>query len=230
LHSSGLRHTHTARENLAISLRSLAPLPVQSDATRHDVMEDPKLYGALLNGVLKREYEGDASMTPEFLAEAVFGGKVSAEAVGKACAVAADLIARAAYEDYDAAQIAAFLKLRVKELTAPQREAFARFWRTHRARIHEAVRRRTTWDPALGRVAWRIDVKTRAMGTAPGTELSEPVAIVELHGGVGGVARFEMGRDQLRDVLAQVRAVERDIQAAAGATVTSVASSSSEAK
>lgn len=183
-------------------------------------MDEGKLYGALLNGVMKREYDGDESMTPEFLAEAVFGGAVGADAVARACTVASELMARAAHEDFDAAQIVAFLKLRGKTLSDTQRDAFVRFWRTHRAHIHEAVRARATFDPPLGRVAWRIDVKTRTM-RAPDAELSEPVAIVELHGGNsgsgGGVARFEMGREQLATVLAQVEALERDIQDAASA-------------
>ena len=35
-------------------------------------MEQPKLYGALLNGVMKRNYEGDTTITAEFLRDAIF--------------------------------------------------------------------------------------------------------------------------------------------------------------
>ena len=38
-------------------------------------MEVPKLFHAMLTGVLRRTYEDDADMTPEFFMENIFAGQ-----------------------------------------------------------------------------------------------------------------------------------------------------------
>lgn len=188
-------------------------------------MEQPKYFGAFLNGIMKREYEGDNTITPEYLKEAIFSDfpEVTTEKITEMYNYMKELIALAAHEDYDPSQIDTFLKLKKTTLTQTQKEAFSKFWRTRRAQIHDVVCQRATWDNTFDRVAWRIDVKTRTKESlAEGVELNEPVAIYELHINLAGdqkkkdVARFEMDKDQLRDVLAQVVSIEKDIQVAAG--------------
>ena len=196
-------------------------------------MGQPKLYGALLNGVMKRNYEGDTTITPEFLHEAVFVASgqdgVSVGDVAQACDAAGRVMERAAYEDYDVSQMEKFLKLTKNlGLTDVQKKAFARFWLNNRGKIHDAVCRRALWDNTLERVAWRIDVKARTMAAATGPdaraaqaaedEQHEPVAIVELHinradaPGKRDVARFELDKEHLAQVLQQVTDLEKDIQ------------------
>lgn len=200
-------------------------------------MEQPKLYGALLNGVMKRNYEGDTTITAEFLRDAVFAANgatdVSEEDVAHACEVASRVMERAAYEDYDVSQMEKFLKLSKNlGLSDVQKKAFAKFWLNSRAKVHEAVCRRAAWDNTLERVAWRIDVKARTMAAACAPdagaaqaaedELHEPVAIVELHinradaPGRRDVARFELDKAHLAEVLQQVTDIEKEIQAVAG--------------
>jgi len=200
-------------------------------------MEQPKLYGALLNGVMKRNYEGDTTITAEFLREAVFAANgvtdITEEEVAKACETANRVMERAAYEDYDVSQMEKFLKLSKNlGLTDVQKKAFLKFWLNNRSKIHEAVCKRAAWDNTLERVAWRIDVKARTMAAASAQdsgaaqaaedEQHEPVAIVELHinradaPGKRDVARFELDREHLAQVLRQVTDIEKEIQATAG--------------
>lgn len=187
-------------------------------------MEQAKYFGAFLNGLMKREYEGDNTITAEYLKEAIFSdfSEVTVEKITEMYNYMKELIALAAHEDYDPSQIDTFLKLKKTALTQTQKEAFSKFWRSHRARIHDVVCQRATWDNTFDRVAWRIDVKTRTKESlAEGRELNEPVAIYELHINLAGdqgkkdVARFEMDKEQLRQVLAQVVSIEKDIQVAA---------------
>jgi hypothetical protein len=42
-------------------------------------MDDPKLFGALLNGVQKRVFDNDQTITPELLQEQVFGESATLE-------------------------------------------------------------------------------------------------------------------------------------------------------
>lgn len=188
-------------------------------------MEQAKFFGAFLNGIMKREYEGDASITPEYLKEAIFSEfpEVTVEKIVEMYNYMKELIALAAHEDYDPSQIDTFLKLKKTTLTQTQKEAFSKFWRSHRGQIHDVVCQRAIWDNTFDRVAWRIDVKTRTKESlAEGVELNDPVAIYELHINLAGdqkkkdVARFEMDKEQLKEVLAQVTSIEKDIQAAAG--------------
>eukprot|EP00727_Mastigamoeba_balamuthi_P010827 m51a1_g6367 putative comm domain-containing protein 1 (199) ;mRNA; r:119569-120427 len=181
-------------------------------------MEDTKLFYALVSGVAKREYEGDESITPEFLKEAVFASSSeTVQDIERACGVCREVLARAAYEDYEASQLESFLKLKKTDLSQLQKDTIVRFWRNQRAKIHEAVKQRCTWDGTLQKMAWRMDVKTR---TRSQPDINEPVAIVELHINKfpegKDVARFEMDREQLSHVLAQVEDLEREIERVAG--------------
>lgn len=187
-------------------------------------MEQAKYFGAFLNGIMKREYEGDNTITPKYLKEAIFSefAEVTIEKIVEMYDYMKELIALAAHEDYDPSQIDTFLKLKKTTLTQTQKEAFSKFWRGHRAQIHDVVCQRATWDNTFDRVAWRIDLKTRTKESlAEGVELNDAVAIYELHINLAGdqkkkdVARFEMDKEQLQQVLAQVAAIEKDIQVAA---------------
>ena len=212
-------------------------------------MEDPKTFSALLNGVVKRDYEGDSSITPAFLKEALFSSAGSTATVDETeiasvCTVASELLARAAHEDYDPAQLEAYLRMKKDiRLSASQKEVFAKFWRAQRQRVRDSVRKKTSWECCLERVAWRIDVRVskdgedgqQAKRSEEAIGVGEPVAIVELHmkrpqfdqGGKVDVARFEMNKEQVKKLLKQVEGIESDIAAATGGNASSVSSSSS---
>ena len=81
----------------------------------------------------------------------------------------------------DAGQLDAFLtsqkRKREGAMTEDQAKVYARFWKNHRSRIHEALVARTLWSPSLVDLSWRIDIKTQSRQS---DRLSCPTAILEL--------------------------------------------------
>merc|ERR1712063_250195 len=68
-------------------------------------MDNPKLFGALLNGVQKRVFESDQSITPELLQEQVFGEEASPEEISKMCEISAKVMAQAAYKNWELSKL-----------------------------------------------------------------------------------------------------------------------------
>ena len=83
--------------------------------------------------------------------------------------------------DMDFNQSEAFLTSQMKKregaITEDQANAFRKFWKTHKNKIHEAVISRTTWNTTIKQMSWRIDIKSQAKHI---DQINIPTAIMEL--------------------------------------------------
>eukprot|EP01116_Phalansterium_solitarium_P004272 TRINITY_DN15232_c0_g1_i1.p1 TRINITY_DN15232_c0_g1~~TRINITY_DN15232_c0_g1_i1.p1 ORF type:complete len:203 (-),score=31.67 TRINITY_DN15232_c0_g1_i1:82-657(-) len=180
------------------------------------ITDAPKILGALLNGVVKKVFDRDPEVTTVFLHEQLYADKpeITVEVVEREVAIVKDILLKAGFEDFDLTQFETFLKQ--TSLTAGQQEAFARFWRTQKPKIHDALVRDVSWADTLSRLQWRIDSKSKSKNV---DDLNnELTAVVELSiGGPRGdkaepqAVRFEMDRAQVSTVLEQINAIQAQV-------------------
>jgi len=178
-------------------------------------MDNPKIFRALLNGVFKAQYEGDTSMTPEFIANEL---KLESSSVASMMQTCSDFITQAALNNWELKEFEEYL--RKTSLTENQITAALQFWRANKQKIHDIVIKKSNWNNELSRFAWRIDIKSRTRST--NTEINEPVAIVEWtlnshdtsksqNNNTTKVVRFEMDRDQIASTLHQINSIQKII-------------------
>merc|ERR1711879_360025 len=180
-------------------------------------MEDPARFAAVLNGVVKRTFENDQQITPAFIKEQVFPQHedVSVDDVAAMFDRCVSLVGESAYHNRQPAQLQQALKK--SDFSATQQEIIVKFWTLNKEKLHAKVRKNAMWGTELHKFAWRIDVKSKARAVS---EMNEPVAIVELtlgkkqdEGAKEKLVRFEMDGEQLKDVLAQLDAIQHQITA-----------------
>ncbi len=82
----------------------------------------------------------------------------------------------------DLTQAELFLTSQAKKreggLTEDQAKVFLKFWRTHRAKIHEHLVKKSLWNTSLKNLSWRVDIQHQSRHQ---DHTSIPTAIVELH-------------------------------------------------
>lgn len=121
--------------------------------------------------------------------------------------------------DMDLNQSEAFLISQTKKpeggITENQASAFRKFWKIHRAKIHEAVIARSTWTNTIKQMSWRIDIQSQAKHIE---HIDAPIAIMELQLGSTDpkiqkteVVRFGMDVTKLDSVLQTLQAVEDEL-------------------
>ncbi|KAL6051977.1 hypothetical protein QOT17_018841 [Balamuthia mandrillaris] len=186
-------------------------------------MEEGKLFGALLTGVLKFNYEGNQAITPQLLKEQVFrNAEVSEEEIEEMFQRCTEFLKKCEYNNWQITQLESALQK--STFTPLQQEMLSKFWRANRAQILKTTRERVTWNNRLSKLSYRIDVKTKAKNVA---EVNEPVALVELildqppsqqsvaekknTKTSAATVRFEMDREQLADVIAQIDCIQQHI-------------------
>lgn len=78
-------------------------------------------------------------------------------------------------------QLEAFLTSQMKKRENPiseeQANAFRKFWKTHKNKIHDSLIMNSNWSNSLKKVSWRIDVKSQSKSV---DQIHEPTAIMEL--------------------------------------------------
>lgn len=81
--------------------------------------------------------------------------------------------------------------------------------------MHNKIIDNSTFNDQLKLAFWRVDVKVASRAHA---ELNDPVAVVELntrssHGrsGADTVVRFDMGRDEMSDLLKTLESVQKKV-------------------
>ena len=83
--------------------------------------------------------------------------------------------------DMDFNQLEAFLTSHTKKkeggITEEQAKIYMKFWKTHKAKIHDSVIAQNTWNSTLKSVNWRIDIKSQAKHI---DQINTPTAIMEL--------------------------------------------------
>ena len=204
----------------------------------------PKLFLGLLNGLGKRIFLGD-EITDEFLNERVFASSsLGEEAVAALIADLSRLLRRAAHQSWSASDLEAALAKSGGGVDAEHTAVLLAFWRKEGGKYHEALCRRSLFtNNTLDRVTWRVDVKAQAStatksdagreggeGGAQGVGGEDPqsdvAAIVEmrLRDGAAGdesagteTVQFEIDREQLADLVAQLGAVKAAIARRTGA-------------
>ena len=100
-------------------------------------------------------------------------------------------------------------------LSEQQKELVVRFWRNQRGKVHDLLRQNSTFNNTLQRMAWRVDVVSHAKQLG---QLNTPAAIVEMQLASRGeqaveVLRFEMDKEKLAQVLAEIHAIESKLAA-----------------
>ncbi|NXP42031.1 COMD1 protein, partial [Leiothrix lutea] len=88
--------------------------------------------------------------------------------------------------DMDSNQLEAFLTAQTKKqggITPDQAAVIAKFWKNHRAQIHESLIGQSRWDHSLRNISWRVDLKAQLRHVE---QINTPVAIVEVELGRNG--------------------------------------------
>ncbi|KAL4238894.1 Copper metabolism (Murr1) domain containing 1 [Mactra antiquata] len=178
--------------------------------------DDSKNILALLNGLAKRVYYGETEITDEFLKQEIFPNISEDEfsgLVGKCSSLLKSMVSA----DMDLNQSEAFFTSQMKKpeggITENQANAFRKFWKIHRNKIHEAVIARSTWNNTLKNVSWRIDIQSQARHI---DQINAPTAIMELKLGPNDsknseVVRFEMDEERLNNVLQTMQEIENEV-------------------
>eukprot|EP01105_Mastigella_eilhardi_P005272 TRINITY_DN17013_c0_g1_i1.p1 TRINITY_DN17013_c0_g1~~TRINITY_DN17013_c0_g1_i1.p1 ORF type:complete len:206 (-),score=96.47 TRINITY_DN17013_c0_g1_i1:80-697(-) len=187
---------------------------------RQQQQQEVRAFHSLLLAVMKREYEGDTAISIATLKEKLFPA-LAVEDVQKQYNLCKELLAKAAYEDYDATQLETFLKLKKVAFSPLQKEVMLKFWKNQKAKIHEVLRKRFVWNNTLQNISWRMDVKTKSRDIA---EMNEQTAIVEITLNNGAkedtqqsAVRFELDKTQLGSMVAQIEEIEAQIKRASEA-------------
>ncbi|NXI17406.1 COMD1 protein, partial [Irena cyanogastra] len=88
--------------------------------------------------------------------------------------------------DMDLNQLEAFLTAQTKKqggITSDQAAVIAKFWKNHRAQIHESLVSQSRWDNALRNISWRVDLQSQLRHA---DQINTPVALVEMELGKNG--------------------------------------------
>lgn len=172
---------------------------------------DAAHFQALLNGLVKGTFLGDADVTDDLLVEELFGGsEMKADDARALVDAARGALSEAAANAWNVAELEEHLAGST-DASEEHAAVFAKVWQARASAVHDAVVRRSQWGDSLSSVAWRIDVKTTSRAVA---EMDEPTAIVEL--GLDGArgpqaVQFEMSPQEVRDVVDQLEAIEKHI-------------------
>ncbi|WAR19028.1 COMD1-like protein [Mya arenaria] len=180
--------------------------------------DETKNIVALLNGITKRTYYGESEITNDFLKSEIFPNLSTEEfdALSTKCISILKILVSA---DMDFNQCEAFLTSQVKKpeggITENMANAFRKFWKNHKNKIHEALISKSTWNNTLNHVSWRIDIKSQARHI---DEINAPTAIMELEIGPkeksekkSDVVRFEMDDERLTAVLKTMQDIENAV-------------------
>uniref|UniRef100_A0A7S4NYB1 COMM domain-containing protein 1 n=1 Tax=Paramoeba aestuarina TaxID=180227 RepID=A0A7S4NYB1_9EUKA len=173
-------------------------------------MDVPKLFHAMLTGVLRRTYEDDQDMTVEFFMENIFAGQeVGAEEVAKMSTLCEKVLRKAGSMDWDPAKLeAAIENMGFSEV---QKGVFVHFWKNNKAKIHNIVLEKSNWNQHLSSVEWRLDMKTTSRKES---DVNEPTAIVQLNfqkKEEQSSVLFEMDKAQLEMVMNQINSIQHQI-------------------
>eukprot|EP01104_Vermistella_antarctica_P001327 TRINITY_DN1137_c1_g1_i1.p1 TRINITY_DN1137_c1_g1~~TRINITY_DN1137_c1_g1_i1.p1 ORF type:complete len:190 (-),score=39.53 TRINITY_DN1137_c1_g1_i1:189-758(-) len=181
-------------------------------------LESPKLFGAVLTGVYRRVFEDDVTITPSFLKEQIFPNAevVTEEVISALCSLLVKLLRQAAQDSWDVSKMESVLPKTT--LTDRQKEILLKFWRVKSPLVRSVNIGKVSWENSLSSLSWRIDGQSKSRHQ--GDLHDEPSAIVEMKvkPGVGAsndqdesVVRFQMDRQQLTDVVAQINEIQSNL-------------------
>ncbi|BFZ07534.1 hypothetical protein BsWGS_10573 [Bradybaena similaris] len=183
-----------------------------------NMADSAKRYLALLNGLAKRNYYGQAELTDDVLKEEVYPD-ISQEDFGRINSRTAGLLKNLVSADMDLAQLEAFLTAQMKRkdgaLTEDQAAAVRKFWKANKAKIHEKIVSQTMWGNSLQKVSWRVDLKSQSRTVE---HINVPTAIMELHiadninkAKGSEVVRFELDEAKVTELLHTMQEIDTQI-------------------
>jgi len=170
----------------------------------------PKYVHALLNGLVKKRFYGDKTITNDLLKEQIFSGVTMPEHdIHNLISNYDKLLQQAAYQNWSASHLQNHLQQQ-SGLSEECIAAILKLWAAENDKIHEKIVSECVWNSKLNSLSWRIDVKTNSRHS---TELSQPSAIVEARigdhsGEKRKVINFEMERDTVSMVLKEIESIE----------------------
>ncbi|XP_065595461.1 COMM domain-containing protein 1 isoform X1 [Cyrtonyx montezumae] len=147
--------------------------------------EGGKALSALLGGMAQAAYYGKADITEELLRGQLYP-EAAPEEFRALRAKMGGLLQSIASADMDLNQLEAFLTAQTKKqggITSDQAAVIAKFWKNHRAKIHESLVNQSCWDNVLKNMNWRVDLKAQSRHD---DQINTPVAIVEMELGKNG--------------------------------------------
>ncbi|XP_021248625.1 COMM domain-containing protein 1 [Numida meleagris] len=147
--------------------------------------EGGKALSALLGGIAQAAYYGKADITEELLRGQLYP-EAAPEEFRALRAKMGGLLQSIASADMDLNQLEAFLTAQTKKqggITSDQAAVIAKFWKNHRAKIHESLVNQSCWDNVLKNMNWRVDLKSQSRHV---DQINTPVAIVEMELGKNG--------------------------------------------
>ncbi|ESP02278.1 hypothetical protein LOTGIDRAFT_138684 [Lottia gigantea] len=179
------------------------------------MVDNTKNLSALLNGLTKRNYYGEEELTDEFLKNELYPDLEEDEfknLVNRCLHLMKNMVSA----DMDMTQLEIFLTAQMKRregaLTEQQANAYRKFWKTHKTKIHDKIVEQTMWGNTLKKVSWRIDLKSQGRRS---DDINTPSAIMELqiaeHQNKDQVVRFEMDEQKLKSVLQSMEEIEEQI-------------------
>jgi uncharacterized protein YbaA (DUF1428 family) len=173
---------------------------------------------ALINGIIRRDYYDDETITDDLLKQELFPAQ-SCDGFAALVNKIRSIIKSMASSNMDHTQADTFLTSQTKKreggVTEQQSKLVMQCWKVHRTRIHDSIVRHCVCNNRLRDMSWRIDVKSRSRHT---DQISTPAAIVELHLANTGaiqqgveVVRFEMDESGLGKVLNSLKNIGEQI-------------------
>ena len=187
----------------------------------------PKLLKGVLTGMGSVLYPnpagGESASITRALIEQKITGKCghAAEAVAALLDDLARLLSRAARENFSVQHL---LDALAGEGVADEAvlDVFAGFWKDECKRVRGVLAARASFNGALAKTSWRVDIVTHASSEAAedgSEEVNESTAIFELQfekdavaaaapAGAGETVRFEMTKDELEALMAEMDAIE----------------------
>jgi len=168
-----------------------------------------------VSALSKRIFMNDTEVTDEILKEKLFAG-IEKE-FEPCCERIAKVLVAIAQADMDSGQAERHLQSQSSKpggVSADEVQALIKFWKKERSSIHDQLVKKSCWNASLSGMSWRLDVLTKSRHVV---ELSNPAVIMEMKidkiDEAAEVVRFEMGAEQVGDLIAQVDNIEAQIKA-----------------
>ncbi|CAD5122045.1 DgyrCDS10496 [Dimorphilus gyrociliatus] len=176
-----------------------------------DIGEEKKLQG-LLNGIFKRDYQGQEEYNDDFLYEQLYQNldrKEFDDFIRKLRGIVNSM----ANTNMDQDQAETFLKAQAKKrggvITSDRVEVVLKFWRNHKEKIHSQIISRTNWN---GLTKWKLDINSYSSTKI----INQPVAVLQFDtksdNNQKETLRVEIDGKAMHNVLEQLDNIEDQLQ------------------
>lgn len=182
---------------------------------------EPRPFQALLNGLIKKNFYSEASITVDYLIQQLYeGSELDSAQIVHEISVFEQILRRAAERNWDSSIVCEFLNKR--SLAEEYVSVFNAVWQKESGKIHTKLIKDVRWNNSLDRFSWRVDVRAISKTCS---EINEPIAFFEIattnqqknisvssntsKSSVVPTAKFEMSRDEVAAIQAELAAIQR---------------------